>query len=57
MLHGLTNFLPEASLSLYDHLEFLIRIVISAVFGILIGLERTKRQMDARRSTKSKSHK
>ena len=47
MLHGLTNFLPEAMLSVYDNLEFLIRIVISAVFGILIGLERTKRQKDA----------
>ena len=47
MLHGLTNFLPEAALSVYDNLEFLIRIVISAVFGIFIGLERTKRQKDA----------
>ena len=47
MLHGLTNFLPEAMLSVYDNLEFLIRILISAVFGILIGLERTKRQKDA----------
>ena len=44
MLHGLTSFLPEAMLSVYDNLEFLIRIVISAVFGIFIGLERTKRQ-------------
>ncbi len=47
MLHGLTNFLPENLLSVYDNLEFLIRIVISAVFGIFIGLERTKRQKDA----------
>ena len=47
MLHGLTSFLPEAMLSVYDNLEFLIRIVISAVFGIFIGLERTKRQKDA----------
>ena len=47
MLHGLTSFLPEASLNLYDHLEFLIRIILSGVFGILIGLERTKRQKDA----------
>ena len=47
MLHGLTSFLPEAALSVYDNLEFLIRIVISAVFGIFIGLERTKRQKDA----------
>ena len=47
MLHGLTSFLPEAMLSVYDNLEFLIRILISAVFGILIGLERTKRQKDA----------
>ena len=47
MLHGLTSFLPEGLLSIYDNLEFLIRIVISAVFGIFIGLERTKRQKDA----------
>ena len=47
MLHGLTSFLPEAMLSVYDNLEFLIRIAISAVFGIFIGLERTKRQKDA----------
>ena len=47
MLHGLTSFLPEAMLSVYDNLEFLIRIVISAVFGIFIGLERTKRQKGA----------
>ena len=47
MLHGLTNFLPESLLSVYDNLEFLIRIVISAAFGIFIGLERTKRQKDA----------
>ena len=47
MLHGLTDFLPEGMLSVYDNLEFLIRIVISAVFGIFIGLERTKRQKDA----------
>ena len=47
MLHGLTSFLPEAALCVYDNLEFLIRIVISAVFGIFIGLERTKSQKDA----------
>ena len=47
MLHGLTSFQPEMPWNFYDNMEFLIRIVISAAFGIFIGLERMKRQKDA----------
>ena len=47
MLIGLTKFLPGEMLSLYDNLEFLIRIILSACLGALIGLERTKRQKEA----------
>ena len=47
MLHGLTSFQPSVLFTLYDYLEFLIRIVLSALFGIFIGLERMKRQKDA----------
>ena len=45
MLFGLTDYLPEAVLTVGDNLEFLIRILV--VFGFLIGLERSKRQKDA----------
>lgn len=47
MLTGLTTFLPGEMLSVYDNLEFLIRIILSACLGALIGLERTKRQKEA----------
>ncbi len=47
MLQGLTNFLPESLMSAYDIVEFLIRIVVSAVLGIVIGIERTHRQKEA----------
>jgi len=47
VLTGLTDYLPEMFLSWGDNLEFFLRIVLSAVFGILIGLERSKRQKDA----------
>lgn len=47
MLTGLSNYLPEASLTLFDNLEFLIRVVLAAAMGALIGLERTKQQKDA----------
>lgn len=47
MLTGLSGFLPEAMLTLYDNLEFLIRILISAGLGVLVGLERSKRQKEA----------
>ena len=47
MLTGLTEFLPEATLTAYDNLEFFIRIFLAAVLGALVGLERTKRQKEA----------
>lgn len=34
----LTDFLPENYLSWGDNLEFLLRILLSALFGIIIGL-------------------
>lgn len=43
----LTDFLPENYLSWGDNLEFLLRILLSAMFGIIIGLERSRRQKDA----------
>lgn len=47
MLNGLTPYLPEVSLTIWDNLEFLLRILLSACFGALIGLERTRRQKEA----------
>ena len=47
MLSGLTSFLPESTLTLYDNLEFLFRILLATVLGAAIGLERTKRQKEA----------
>lgn len=47
MLKGLTLLLPEISLTLYDNLEFLIRIVLAAILGIVIGLERSRRLKEA----------
>ena len=47
MLKGLTDFLPEVTLTVFDNLEFFIRILLSAVLGALVGLERTKRQKEA----------
>ena len=44
MLFGLTDYLPEAVLTVGDNLEFLIRILVVELFGFLIGLERSKRQ-------------
>ena len=47
MLPGLTSFVPEATLTAFDNLEFFIRIVLAAVLGALVGLERSKRQKEA----------
>ena len=47
MLSGLTNFLPESALTVFDNLEFFIRIVLAAALGALVGLERSKRQKEA----------
>lgn len=45
------KFLPEEALSLYDNLEFLLRILLSGLFGLGIGMERAKRQKNASRRT------
>ena len=47
MLSGLTSYVPEASLTTYDNLEFLLRLLLSAALGALVGLERSKRQKEA----------
>ena len=47
MLKGLTSFLPDNYLTVYDNLEFLIRIVIAAFCGLLIGMERRRRDKGA----------
>ena len=47
MLAGLSTYLPESTLTLFDNLEFLIRLLLSAALGALVGLERSKRQKEA----------
>ena len=47
MLTGLSSYLSESTLTLYDNLEFLIRLLLSAGLGALVGLERSKRQKEA----------
>ena len=47
MLSGLTNYLPETALTVFDNLEFFIRIALAAILGALVGLERSKRQKEA----------
>ena len=47
MLTGLSGYLPENTLTLYDNLEFLIRLLLSAGLGALVGLERSKRRKEA----------
>ena len=47
MLTGLSTYLPESTLTLFDNLEFLIRLLLSAALGALVGLERSKRQKEA----------
>ena len=47
MLSGLTNYLPETALTVFDNLEFFIRIVLATILGALVGLERSKRQKEA----------
>ena len=37
MLSGLTAYLPETALTVFDNLEFFIRIVLAAVLGALVG--------------------
>jgi putative Mg2+ transporter-C (MgtC) family protein len=47
MVGNLSRLLPEAYLTFYDNLEFLIRILIAAVLGGVIGLERHRRDKGA----------
>ena len=47
MLTGLSQYLPESTLTLFDNLEFFIRLLLSAGLGALVGLERSKRQKEA----------
>lgn len=47
MLSGLTNYVPETALTVFDNLEFFIRILLAAILGALVGLERSKRQKEA----------
>lgn len=47
MLRGLSAFLPEFQLTVYDNLEFLIRIVIAGFYGCIIGIERLRRDKGA----------
>lgn len=47
MLQGLSLLLPESTLTVFDNLEFLIRIVLSGILGAVIGLERTRRFKEA----------
>ena len=47
MFAGLSSYLPESTLTLFDNLEFLIRLLLSGALGALVGLERSKRQKEA----------
>ena len=47
MLQGLTTLIPESGLTIFDNLEFLIRIILSCLAGAGIGLERTRRSKEA----------
>ena len=47
MLSGFSSYLPEDLLTVWDNLEFLIRILMAALLGLMIGLERSRRQKDA----------
>ena len=47
MLTGLTQYVPEVTLTIYDNLEFLLRLLLSAALGALVGLERSKRRKEA----------
>ena len=40
MLAGLSQYLPESTLTLFDNLEFFVRLLLSAALGALVGLER-----------------
>ena len=38
MLAGLSQYLPESTLTLFDNLEFFVRLLLSAALGALVGL-------------------
>ena len=46
MLSGLTNYVPETALTVFDNLEFFLRSVLEAILGTLVGLERRKHQKE-----------
>ena len=39
MFAGLSSYLPESTLTLFDNLEFLIRLLLSAALGALVRSE------------------
>ena len=47
MLGQFTHLAPESILTLYDNLEFVIRIALAATLGIIIGIERARRLKEA----------
>ncbi len=47
MLTGLSHLTPEYFLTVFDNLEFLIRIALAAFLGIVIGFERASRLKEA----------
>ena len=47
MFGEMTRFNPEVILTAADNLEFVIRIIVAAVMGMLIGIERASRLKEA----------
>lgn len=47
MLQGSSSLILENTLTVFDNLEFLIRILLSGILGAIIGLERTRRFKEA----------
>ena len=39
MLAGLSQYLPESTLTLFDNLEFFVRLLLSAALGALVAAE------------------
>ncbi len=46
-MSDLTRFQPELYLTQMDNLEFLVRILLAAVLGMVIGIERSRRLKEA----------
>ena len=46
-MEGLSQFFLEGSLTVWDNLEFVFRILLSGVLGVIIGTERSRRQKEA----------